>query len=228
MTGGRTAAQDMRQRFPAYRASAIAAAAAFAALLAACAAPPPPPPPAPPPPAPRSYVVLMEDLDGSVGSVVVRSGQASVVLERRLQAAELLRDSPPTRFEPAPGQIERDFAAAIGARALPAEVFRLYFATSAARLSPESEHVVDEILAAVRRRPAPDVSIIGHTDTVGDDAANERLGLQRAQWVERMLGKRGLRAVEVTTTSHGEHDPLVPTPDATDEPRNRRVEVIVR
>lgn len=170
----------------------------------------------------------MDSLDGSVGSVVVRSGEATVVLERRLQAAELPPGSPPRRFEAAPQQIDRDFAAAVGARGLPAEVFRLYFATRAAKLAPESERVVDEILEAVNRRPAPDVSIIGHTDTVGDDAANERLGLERAQWVERMLRKRGLRAVEVTVASHGERDPLVATPDAIDEPRNRRVEVIVR
>lgn len=229
VAAGRAAAQrkqQMRQRFPAIRSAAIAAAACVA-LLAGCATPPPPPvAPAQPPP-PRSYVVLMEDLDGRVGSVVVRSGEATVVLERRLQAAELRPDSP-RRFEPAPGQIERDFAAAIGARAQPAEIFRLYFATSAAKLAPESERVVDEILDAVRRRPAPDVSIIGHTDTVGEDAANERLGLQRAQWVARLLRQRGLEVVELTVASHGERDPLVPTPDATDEPRNRRVEVIVR
>jgi outer membrane protein OmpA-like peptidoglycan-associated protein len=88
--------------------------------------------------------------------------------------------------------------------------------------------MIEEILADAKARAAADVSIIGHTDTVGDAAMNVRLGMERARWVAALLRRHGLAAVELTVTSHGEVDPLVPTPDGTDEARNRRVEVIVR
>jgi outer membrane protein OmpA-like peptidoglycan-associated protein len=149
------------------------------------------------------------------------------VLERNLQAFEL--DAGSSRsFQLPQEQLESDFADALAARSPLPETFRLYFATGVAHLTPESERLVRDLLAAVLSRAAPDVSIIGHTDTQGDEEANRRLGLQRARWVAQMLARHGLSGVEVTVASHGERDLLVPTPDGTDEPRNRRVEVIVR
>lgn len=194
-------------------------------LAAACATPPAPAPPQPP--SVRSYVVLLESPDGHLGAVEVRKGQTTTVLEHRLQALEL--DAASSRsFQATQERVDSDFAGALAARSPLPETFRLYFATGVAHLTPESERLVRDLLAAVRSRAAPDVSIIGHTDTQGDDEANQKLGLQRARWVATLLARHGLRGVEVTITSHGERDPLVPTPDGTDEPRNRRVEVIVR
>ena len=43
-----------------------------------------------------------------------------------------------------------------------------------------------------------------------------------------LLRARGLEAMELRVESHGERNLLVATPDATAEPRNRRVEVLVR
>ena len=42
------------------------------------------------------------------------------------------------------------------------------------------------------------------------------------------LEKNGINQDYLEVTSHGEGNPLVPTPDGVDEPRNRRVEVVVR
>jgi len=46
--------------------------------------------------------------------------------------------------------------------------------------------------------------------------------------VADMLKEKGLKARELTVESHGERNPLVKTPDNTQEPKNRRVEVSVR
>ena len=74
----------------------------------------------------------------------------------------------------------------------------------------------------------PDVTVVGHTDTTGDRAANFQLGLDRAMRVRRLLVEAGLDASLIEVISHGETDLLVPTPDETSEPRNRRVEIAVR
>jgi outer membrane protein OmpA-like peptidoglycan-associated protein len=91
-----------------------------------------------------------------------------------------------------------------------------------------ADAVVQQVLEAVRRRDYPVVTVIGHTDTLGAEAANVRVGLRRAQAVAELLKARGLETMELRVTSHGERNLLVATPDATAEPRNRRVEVLIR
>ncbi len=68
----------------------------------------------------------------------------------------------------------------------------------------------------------------GHTDRVGGEADNDRLSLQRAEAVRAMLIQRGIQASFLRAVGRGEREPLIPTPDEQPEPRNRRVEVIVR
>ena len=50
----------------------------------------------------------------------------------------------------------------------------------------------------------------------------------RAQAVAELLRTKGLEAMELRVESHGERNLLIATPDATAEPRNRRVEILVR
>jgi outer membrane protein OmpA-like peptidoglycan-associated protein len=70
--------------------------------------------------------------------------------------------------------------------------------------------------------------VVGHTDTVGTPASNYELGLRRATIVRDLLIGAGLDASTIEATSHGEGNLLVPTPDDTAEPRNRRVEIVVQ
>jgi outer membrane protein OmpA-like peptidoglycan-associated protein len=70
--------------------------------------------------------------------------------------------------------------------------------------------------------------VIGHTDRVGADDANDALSLQRAQTMrEAMLGL-GIPPARIRAAGRGEREPLVPTADGVEEPRNRRVEINVR
>jgi outer membrane protein OmpA-like peptidoglycan-associated protein len=104
-----------------------------------------------------------------------------------------------------------------------------------AALMPESEadlkRVANELVQLARTRSL-DISVIGHTDTVGLGPMNYNLGLRRAELVadalRDALKTQGLTSVPVTAQSHGEADLLVQTPDETPELRNRRVEITVR
>jgi outer membrane protein OmpA-like peptidoglycan-associated protein len=70
--------------------------------------------------------------------------------------------------------------------------------------------------------------VIGHTDSVGSEEANDLLSLQRAQSVLQVLIETGISALSIDATGRGEREPLVITADGVDEPRNRRVEISVR
>ena len=72
------------------------------------------------------------------------------------------------------------------------------------------------------------MSVIGHTDTVGKAEANETLALTRAGTIAEQLRQLGLQNMVITVESHGERNLLIPTPDDTPEPRNRRVEITLR
>ena len=198
----------------------LACGVAVVGVAAGCATPPPAPPPKP-----QSYVVLLPNPDGTVGRVTVSGAKGEVVLEQPRQGAQFDGSAPFTVDE---ARIQRDFGAALAARpALPVS-FVLYYDAGGIRLTPESQALIPKVLEAVRSRPAPDVSVIGHTDSVGTPESNEKLGLERAQAIARLIQEAGLKAHDLTIASHGERNPLVKTPDNTSEPRNRRVEITVR
>jgi outer membrane protein OmpA-like peptidoglycan-associated protein len=72
------------------------------------------------------------------------------------------------------------------------------------------------------------VTVVGHTDTMGSAQLNIDLGRTRATVIRQRLIAVGVDGRLISLASHGESDLLVPTPDETLEPRNRRVEVSVR
>jgi len=84
------------------------------------------------------------------------------------------------------------------------------------------------VFAEIARRPGAEVQITGHTDTVGQTADNDRLSLERAREIRDALVGQGLNPAITRAVGRGERELLIPTPDNTPEPRNRRVEVIVR
>jgi outer membrane protein OmpA-like peptidoglycan-associated protein len=183
------------------------------------------------PTAPRAdLIVLVPDPDdGRTGSATVTTPQGSVELTASNQATRVVAGQAPT----APSvmtseEIQRRFGEAMDARPLPPREFLLYFEAGGDTLTPASEALVAEIVAFVRLRPAPDVSVIGHTDTTGDADPNFQLGMRRATLIRTLLVKSGLDPAQVDVASHGEADLLVPTPDNTAEAKNRRVEVTVR
>ncbi|MBK8042994.1 MAG: OmpA family protein [Haliscomenobacter sp.] len=87
---------------------------------------------------------------------------------------------------------------------------------------------VDAYLAKLAKRvnqTGEEVKLTGHTDNVGDDAANLVFGTKRAQQIRQILVRSGVKASLITTESKGESQPVAS--NATDEGRhdNRRVEV---
>ena len=184
-----------------------------AGLLAACA--------------PSSYLVLMPEEDGTIGTVQVSQGGQQTTLSAAHEGV-VLGKADLAAVELSEGRINKDFADALAAQPRTPNTFLLYFEPGGTVLTEESAALVADIQQALRERPAPDVSIIGHTDRAGDDAINETLALERANTVNGLLGDVLQPALDVTIDSHGERNPLVPTDDGVEEARNRRVEVTIR
>jgi outer membrane protein OmpA-like peptidoglycan-associated protein len=194
------------------------AALLLAALVAACATPPP---------APQGTVVLLPDPDGRQTAVTVTQGSQQITLDQPFAGARLLPDGPKQEQWTAQ-QVQDQFGAALAARPLPPAQFTLYFIEGKDEFTPESKKILEEVFGEIARRPVPDVQVIGHTDAAGSNAVNGPLSQQRAEVVRRGLVARGIPADRVTATGRGERELAVHTADGVAEPRNRRVEILVR
>jgi len=110
-----------------------------------------------------------------------------------------------------------------------AAALALPFQSGSAALTPEAEKMLE---ALARALTAPELAryrfrIEGHTDTAGDAQANLALSERRASAVrEHLAGRLGVPASRLDAVGLGEAQLLVQTPDATAEPRNRRVQIV--
>ena len=84
------------------------------------------------------------------------------------------------------------------------------------------------MFADLKQRKVVDIVVVGHTDAVGTDAFNDELARKRADVIRSALIGRGVATTDVVAIGRGKRELLVPTPDGVAEPRNRRVEIVVR
>lgn len=177
--------------------------------------------------APRATVVLLPESDGRPTAVTVRQGDHEIVLDQPYAAANV-RTLGVSGFKSNAQDVQARFAPALAAQPARAETFVLFFVEGTDEFTDESKQLVAKVLAEVAKRPVPDVLVVGHTDAVGNDQLNDALGLRRAETVRAGLIAAGVPASDVQAISRGKRAPAVPTPDGVAEPRNRRVEIIVR
>jgi outer membrane protein OmpA-like peptidoglycan-associated protein len=85
-------------------------------------------------------------------------------------------------------------------------------------------------LAAQRLKEKTDVTIVveGHTDDVGTDDYNQKLGMRRAETIKKELASLGIDSGKMSTESLGESKPLVNQDNAWAHALNRRVEFQVK
>ena len=172
-------------------------------------------------------VVLLPEKDGHDPALLVKQGDKELLLDRPYAAA---RQTPlgPQAYHSNPEEVNAVFGAALAAQPTRPKQFTLYFIEGKDEFTDESKQIVESVFAEIATRPVPDVQVIGHTDAVGTDQVNDALSRQRAETVRNALIAHGIAAESITAIGRGKRDPVVPTADGVSEPRNRRVEIVVR
>ncbi|WP_321803285.1 OmpA family protein [Burkholderia sp. BCC1988] len=99
------------------------------------------------------------------------------------------------------------------------------FATGLATLTPAARASLDKLLNEREDRTYTQVTVTGHTDSVGNDAANLALSKRRAETVASYLKAHGLKAQAVSVTGRGSADPVASNATAEGRASNRRVEI---
>ena len=178
---------------------------------------------------PTSTVVLLPDAEGHAGRVEIQTANDRLALDRAYASADITHRG---RFVAAVqdgATVEQRYARTLAARPAAPESFTLIFESgSAVELAPEFKVVLDRLLAAVARYPAPEVTVIGHTDRVGSVQDNDLLSIRRAETVRDKLVQAGIAASMISIAGRGEREPALATADEVAQAENRRVEINVR
>ena len=178
---------------------------------------------------PGSRVVLLPDANGKAGAVIVTTDSSQQLLATAYGSASVnARGAISLQVEDA-AQVVRRYAATLGAQPQPPVSFILYFEfASAVDIRPAFKPVLAQLLAALPNYPAPEITVIGHTDRVGSLESNDLLSLQRAQTVRDLIVQAGIPPDAVGVSGRGEREPVVATEDEVPEEKNRRVEINLR
>lgn len=110
------------------------------------------------------------------------------------------------------------------------EVFTLAgdaFASGQAQLTKAAAASIRALGTYLSAVPGGPVQVLGHTDSQGEDAANQALSERRAQQVRATLVEAGLARARVEAQGRGEGEPLADNTTAAGRAKNRRVEIVV-
>ncbi len=106
-------------------------------------------------------------------------------------------------------------------------LYGIYFDSAKSDLKPESEPTLAEIAKLLKQQPALKVFIVGHTDMVGDPAANLKLSQARAQSViTALVTKYGIADSRLTAFGNGPYAPVASNKTEEGRAKNRRVELV--
>ena len=176
-----------------------------------------------------NFVALVPDPEGKTGSITVSNEAGSIAIDVPYRATTIkdAKEPPGPLIFPGKETLEKQFEEALSIQPQRPRHFLLHFSEET-RLTSRYLKLLPKIIAAIGERNSGYISVIGHTDTVASAEYNLELSRKRALTVKNLLVRRGVCPNNIETAWRGEKQLLFPTADEVYEPRNRRVEVIVR
>ena len=166
-------------------------------------------------------IAQVDALDARLADVEQREAAASAELRERERKQQKLREIRAV-FDPEEAEIlATDDRVTIRLTALS-------FPSGSAELGPENFDVLTKLQRVVREFPSARLTVEGHTDNVGNNAANQALSQQRAIAVrDYLLQNVAMSADRITAVGYGKNRPIAPNDTAAGRARNRRIDVTI-
>ena len=102
-----------------------------------------------------------------------------------------------------------------------------FFDFDKAVLKPAGKASLDELTTKLEGMNLEVIIAVGHTDSIGTDAYNEKLAIRRAEAVKTYLRGKGIDANRIYTEGKGEKQPVADNKTSAGRAKNRRVEIEV-
>jgi OOP family OmpA-OmpF porin len=134
---------------------------------------------------------------------------------------------------PAPAAVAARPAAPAAPAAPPAAATKVTYAADAffdfdkSVLKAEGKAKLDDLVGKVKGINLEVIIAVGHTDSVGSDAYNQKLSVKRSDAVKAYLVSKGIEKNRVYTEGKGEKQPVADNKTAAGRSKNRRVEIEV-
>jgi len=94
-------------------------------------------------------------------------------------------------------------------------------------IKPEGKAKLDDLVGKIKDINLEVIIAVGHTDSVGSDAYNQKLSVRRSEAVKAYLVSKGIEKNRVYTEGKGEKQPVASNKTAEGRAKNRRVEIEV-
>ena len=94
-------------------------------------------------------------------------------------------------------------------------------------LKPEGKAKLDDLVSKMSGLNLEVIIAVGHTDSVGSDAYNQKLSVRRSEAVKAYLVTKGVEKNRVYTEGKGEKQPVADNKTSEGRAKNRRVEIEV-
>ncbi|PUE58603.1 hypothetical protein B9Z36_00035 [Limnohabitans sp. Rim8] len=94
-------------------------------------------------------------------------------------------------------------------------------------LKPAGKAKLDDLVAKVKGINLEVIIAVGHTDSIGTDAYNQKLSVRRAESVKAYLISKGIEKNRIYTEGKGEKQPVASNKTKEGRAKNRRVEIEV-
>jgi OOP family OmpA-OmpF porin len=150
-----------------------------------------------------------------------------------LAAPKAAAPAPVAAPAPAPVAAPAPAAAAPAAAAPAAAAAKVTYAADAffdfnkSVLKPEGKAKLDDLVGKVKGINLEVIIAVGHTDSVGSDAYNQKLSVARSEAVKAYLVSKGIEKNRVYTEGKGEKQPVADNKTKEGQAKNRRVEIEV-
>ncbi|MGB8400242.1 OmpA family protein [Bradyrhizobium sp.] len=105
---------------------------------------------------------------------------------------------------------------------------KIRFESGKADIVPDSAGLLDRLIETALRCPTANIEIAGHTDSAGEESANQALSERRAQAVTDYLVKAGLPASRFTPVGYGSTQPVAGNETEDGKAQNRRIDFVVK
>jgi outer membrane protein OmpA-like peptidoglycan-associated protein len=177
---------------------------------------------------------LLRDLDQGREKAPDDAARAQVdfdcwILNGRVDSQKTAADQCRHSLDASLAQLEHDLnpAPAAPPSAAPAPAaqptdFTVYFDFDSWSLTAEDLTTIQQAISTARSGGQSRITIVGHTDTVGGAAFNQRLSVRRANVVKDVMVQMGARPESIQVSGVGKTDLAVQTADGVREPKNRR------
>ena len=164
--------------------------------------------------------------------VVVKDGMGSCVFNGHipLSADSAIKECHPEYFKEEVAEakpvIEAPKAPVVEAKKITLNA-DTYFDFDKYNLKPEGKKALDALVAEMKVEQIDEVIVVGHTDSIGTEAYNQKLSERRAKTVADYLVSKGIPAAKIQASGKGETQPVADNKTKAGRAKNRRVEVTV-